>query len=137
MNFIEESRNRLVHILFPFVARSFPFTSLVLMIAAWAIPEVYWQIKIVLFWLWFVNSEINWAGTMERDYLPIQSGNSPFYHIYKFINKVFFLFLLILLVVMLITVPLWLKYCFYGVLVMTVILRAVGDRKYRPKKPEA
>jgi len=136
MNFLEKFRNKLVHFLFPFVEGFYPFISLVLLVAAWSIPETYGQIRIALFWLWFVNSEINWAGTIERDYLPIQPGSSPFYHIYRFIDRVFFLFLLIFLIIMLIPGLLWLKSGFGGVFAIAIILRAIGDRKYRPKKPE-
>ncbi len=136
MNFLEKIRNKLVHFLFPFVEGFYPFISLVLIVATWSIPEAYGQIRIVLFWLWFVNSEINWAGIIERDYLPIQPGNSLFYHIYRFINQAFFLFLLIFLITMLIPGLLWLKSGFGVVFVIAIILRAIGDRKYRPKKPE-
>ena len=136
MNFLERSRNKLVHFSFPFVERFDPFISLVLIVAAWSIPETYWQIRIVFIWLWFVNSEIHSAGVMERDYLPIQAGNSPSYHIYRFIDQVFFLFLLIFLVILLIPGPRWLKGAFLSVLVIAVILRTIGNRKYRPKKPE-
>ena len=109
---------------------------MVLIVAAWSIPETYWQIRVVLFWLWFVTSEIHSEGVMKRDYLPIQPGSSPFYHIYRFVDGVFFLFLLIWLVIMLIPGPSWLKNIFLGVLVLSVIFRAIGDKKYRPKKPE-
>ena len=136
INILEEIRNKLVHFLFPFVSRFYLVASTVLILAAWFIPETYRPIKMVLFWLWFVNIEINSAGTMERDYLPIQPESSYFYHIYRFIDGVFFLFLLIFLVIMLIPESLWLKNVFLGVFVMTVILRAIGERKYRPKKPE-
>lgn len=135
MNFLEKSCNKLVHFLFPFVARFFLVISLVLILAAWSIPEIYWQIKMVLFFLWYVNCGIYWAGAMERDYLPIQSGSSPFYHIYRFIDGVFFIFLFVFLVIMLIPGLLWLKYALLGVFILAGILRAIGDRKYRPKKP--
>jgi len=136
MNFLERSRNKLVHFSFPFVERFYPFLSLGLLVAAFSVPETYWPIRAALFWLWFVTSEIHSAGVMERDYLPIQSGNSPFYHIYRFIDQGYFLFSLVFLVILLIAEPLWLKNVFLGVFVMIVILRAMGDRKYRPKKPE-
>jgi hypothetical protein len=135
-SFVDKFRNKLVHFLFPFVERFFLVTSLVLVLAAWSIPETYWQIRVILFWLWFVNSEIHWEGTMERDYLPIQSGSSPFYHIYRFIDGVSFLFVLIWLVIMLIPGPLWIKRVFLGVFAVSIILCAIGDRKYRPQKPE-
>ncbi len=136
MNFLEKTRNKIMHFLFPYVARFFSVISLVLLLAAWFIPETYWQIKMVLFFLWYVNCEIYWAGIMDRDYLSIQSARSHFYHIYRFVNGVFPLFLLIFLVIMLIPGPLWLKNIFCGVFVMAGILRAIGDRIYRPKKPE-
>lgn len=136
MNFLEQSRNKLVHFFFPFTERFYPFLSLVLIVATWSVPETYWQIRIVLFWLWFIHSEIHSAGIMERDYLPIQPGISLFYHIYRFIDRAFFLFLLIWLVIMLIPEPLWLRSVFSGVFIMAVLLRAIGEQKYRPKKPE-
>jgi hypothetical protein len=49
---------------------------------------------------------------MERDYLPIQPGNSPFYQIYRFIDQLFF-FLLIFLVILLTSGLLWLKSVFF------------------------
>lgn len=136
MNFLEKSRIKIVCFIFPFVERFYPFISLVLIIAAWSISETYWQIRVVLFWLWFVNSEIYLAGIMERDYLPIQSGSSLFYHIYRFIDWASFLILLILLVVMLIPGLLLIKKVFLGIFVIAGILHAIGDRKYRPKKSE-
>lgn len=134
MNFLEKSRNKLVFFLFPFIERFYLVISLILILPAWTIS--YWQIRIVLFFLWFVIVEIYSAGTMERDYLPIQPGSGLFYHIYRFINAASFPLLLILLVILLIAEPQWLKNVFLGVFVMTVILRAIGDRTYRPKKPE-
>ncbi len=136
MNFLEKSRNKLVHFLFPFIERFYPFVSLVLLVAAWSVPETYWQIRVALFLLWFVNNEIYYAGTMERDYLPVQSGNSPFYYIYRFIDGTSFLLFPVLPVILPILGPLWIKNGLVGLLVLAVILRAVGDRKYRPKKPE-
>jgi len=73
---------------------------------------------------------------MERDYLPIQPGNSPFYQIYRFIDQLFFFFLLIFLVILLTSGLLWLKSVFFAVFVIAVLLRTIGDRKYRPKRPE-
>ncbi len=134
MNFLEESRNKLVHALFPFVERFYLFLSLGLLVAAVFIPNK--QINIIFWWLWFVTIEINSAGVMERDYLPIQPGSSPFYYVYRFIDQAFCLFLLIWPVILLIPVPLLIKYVFLGVFVISVILRAIGDTKYRPKKPE-
>lgn len=136
MKFLEKSRNKLVQLLLPFVERFYPFISLVLILAAWSVPETYWPIRVILFWLWLVNSEIHWASITARDYLPIQPGSSTFYHIYRFIDRFFFLFLLIWPIVLLIPGPLLLKRGFIGVFVLTVILRAIGDWKYRPKKPE-
>lgn len=136
MNFLEESRNRLVRLLFPFAERFYLVVSLVLMVTAWSLPETLWQIKTVLVWLWFVISEIHSAGVLERDYLPIRPGNSPFYRVYRFTGQVFFLFLPVFLVILLIPGPLWLKWLFCGVFFLAVILRAMGDWKYRPKKPE-
>lgn len=53
-----------------------------------------------------------------------------------FTGQVFFLFLPVFLVILLIPGPLWLKWLFCGVFFLAVILRAMGDWKYRPKKPE-
>lgn len=136
MNFLEKFRNKLAHLFFPFVEHFYLILSLVLLVAAWSIPRTYWQIRVVLFWLWFVTSEVNSAGIMEQDHLPIQPGNSPFYHLYRFIDRFFFLFLLVLLVILLLPELLWLKEGLLGVLIVAVIFSAIGDRKYRPKKPE-
>lgn len=136
MNFLEKSRNKLVHFIFSHLEGIFPFVVLVLIIAAWSVPETYWQIRVVLIWLWLVTIEIDLEGTMERDFLPIQPGSSRFYHIYRFTDRFFFLFLLILLADMLILPVIWLTYVFIGAIVPVTVIRAVGDRKYRPKKPE-
>ncbi len=134
MNFLEKSRNKLVHFLFPFIGRVYQFLSLGLLVAAVFIPNR--EIGIIFWWLWFVIIEINSAGVMERDYLPIQPGSSPFYHVYRFIDQAFCLFLLIWPVILLIPVPGQIKYAFLGVFIIVTILRAIGDKKYRPKKPE-
>ena len=89
-----------------------------------------------LFWLWAVTSEIYTAGLMERDYLPIQPGNGIFYYIYRFLDTAFFLLLFALLVILLLPGLIPLKEWSLGILVGGVILRAIGDHKYRPKKPE-
>lgn len=136
MNYIEKTYNRFVHFLFPLIDRLYPFISLVLIVAAFSISGNYWQIRIVFLWFWFVNSEINRVGAMERDNLPIKPENSPFYHIYRFIDRIFFLFLLIFLVILLIPELLWLKSVFWGVFIIAVLLRTIGDRKYRPKRSE-
>lgn len=137
MNFLEKSCNKLVNFLFPFVERSYPFVPLVLILAVFFIPVTYWQIRIVSILLWFVTNEIHFAGVMERDYLPIQPGSSPIYHIYRFISGVFLLFMPILLVIMLIPgMLLWLRYGFCGAFIIAVLIRDIGDRIYRPKKPE-
>ena len=136
MNFFEKSRNKLVHLLFPLVERVYPFLSLVLILAIWLIPEACWRIRVVSFGLWLLSSEVHWAGAMERDCLPIQPGGGIFYHIYRFIDGTLFLFWFIFLVIMLIPGPRWLGDGLCGVLIIAVSLRAVGERKYRPKKPE-
>ena len=136
MNFLEKSRNKLVHFFFPFVERFYLVISLALILPVWFIPGTYWQIRIISFFLWFVIVEIHWVGTMERDYLPIQPGSGLFYHIYRFINAVSVSLLLIFLAILMIVEPLWLKNVFLGVFIITVILRAIGDQEYRPKKPE-
>ena len=139
MKFLEKFRDKLVHFLFPLVERFFLVLFalfLLLVLFAWPNPDTPWQSKSVLIWLWFVIAEIHWAGTMERDYLPIRPGSSLFYRIYRLIDGIFFLFVLLWLAAILIPGPLWLTYGFCGVFVAAVILRAVGDRKYRPKKPE-
>lgn len=136
MSFIEKSHNKLVDLIFPLVERFYFIVSLVLLVAAWSIPETYWKIRVVLLWLWCLTSDIYSSGIMERDYLPMQPGSSPFYHIYRFIDQVFFLLLLIWLVILLVPGSLWPKRIFLGMFFMAVILHAVGERKYRPKKPE-
>jgi hypothetical protein len=136
MNSLEKSRNQLVHFFFPFVERFYPFLSLALLLPAWLIPETYWQIRIVFFWLWFITSEIRWAGVMGRDYLPMQPGIGLFYPIYRLIDRLFFLLVLLFPVVLLIPNPRWLKNGFLGVVVLAMLLRAIGDWKYRPKKPQ-
>lgn len=135
MSFLEKLRNKIVRFLYPYLAHFFLILYFVLFLAVCSIPETYWQIRMVLLWLWIVNNALHWAGTMERDYLPIQPGYSLFYHVYRFISETSFLFFPIFLVAMLIPALLWLKIGFCGVLLAVVILRAVGDRKYRPKKP--
>ncbi|HEX3016597.1 MAG TPA: hypothetical protein VHP31_01940 [Caproicibacter sp.] len=135
MDYLEKFRNKLVHLLFPFVERFLIIITVVLLISiwlAWSIP----QAIPVFIWLMFVNSQIHWAGVMERDCLPIQPGNGPFYRIYRFIDVTFFLFLPVLLVSFLVPGPPWLKYGFCDVFIVAVILRAIGDQKYRPKNPE-
>ncbi len=136
MGFLGKFRNKTVHFLFPFIERFYLFIALALLVAAWSIPRIYWQIRVVLFWLWLITSEVNWAGIMEQDYLPMQPGSSPFYRLYRCINRFFFLFLLVLLVILLLPEFLWLKEGLLGVFIVVVILCAIGDRKYRPKKPE-
>jgi hypothetical protein len=136
LNDLEKSRNKLVHSLFPFVDRFYLLISLAWILLVLSIPRTYWPIRIVLLFLWFVILEIHSAGTMERDCLPIQPGSGPFYHIYRFIDRIFLLLYLVFLVIMLIPGPGWLKDVFLGVLVMALIFRAIGDRKYRPQKQE-
>lgn len=128
--------NKTVHFLFPFFERFYLFIALALLVAFWSIPGTYWRIRVVLFWLWFVTSEVKSAGIMKQDYLSIQPGISLFYHLYRCINRFFFLFLFVLLVILLLPEFLWLKEGLLGVFIVGVILRAIGDRKYRPKKPE-
>ncbi|TQI67538.1 hypothetical protein [Clostridium sp. KNHs216] len=135
VDILKKFRNKLVHFLFPFIERFYLFIALALLVAAWSIPRTYWQIRVVLFLLWLVTSEVNSAGIMEQDYLPMQPGSSPFYHLYRCIDRFFFLFLLVLLVILLLPEFLWLKEGLLGVFIVAVILRAIGDRKYRPKKP--
>ncbi|MGX8711290.1 MAG: hypothetical protein ACQGTM_13720 [bacterium] len=136
MGFLGKFRNKTVHFLFPFIERFYLFIALALLVAAWSIPRIYWQIRVVLFWLWLITSEVNWAGIMEQDYLPMQPGSSPFYHLYRCIDRFFFLFLLVLLVILLLPEFLWLKEGLLGVFIVAVILRAIGERKYRPKRPD-
>lgn len=136
MNIIEKYRNKLLKFLFPFIDHFYPIISLVLIVAALSVPKTFWQIEVVLFWLWLVNSEIYWKGVMERDYLPIQSGNNLFYHIYRFIDLASFFLLLIFLAVMVIPGLLVLKRIFLVMFVIAVILRTIGNRKYRLKKPK-
>jgi hypothetical protein len=136
MSFLEKFHNKLVYLLFPIIKPLSIIVSLALIVVAWSVGETYKQISVVIPCLGFIFSDISSAGVMERDYLPIQPGSGPFYHIYRFISRVSFLFLLITLVIVLIPDPLWIKYIFLGVFVIAIILRAIGDKKYRPKKPE-
>ncbi|HEX3016598.1 MAG TPA: hypothetical protein VHP31_01945 [Caproicibacter sp.] len=139
MSYLEKFRNKLVHLLFPFVERFLIVISVVLVVSillTWSVPQKYWQIRSIIFWLIIIYNEIHSAGVMERDYLPIQPGNGPFYRIYRFIDVIFFLLLLVLLVSFLVPGPPWLNNSFYGVLIVAVILRTIGDQKYRPKNPE-
>ena len=139
MDFLERFRNKLVRIIFPFEERfsvAIALVLLMLILLAWSVPQPYWQIRAGIMWLILVNAEINQAGNMERDYLPIQPGSGLFYNIYRFIDRVFFLFFLIWLLLLLTPGPQWLMGVFGGVIVMAMILRMLGDRKYRPKKPE-
>lgn len=56
---------------------------------------------------------------------------------YRVMDGTAFLLLLLCLILLLSPMLPWLKYyVVVGVLFLTVILRAIGDRKYRPKKPE-
>lgn len=136
MNFLEKSRNKLVHLLFPFIERFYIVIFLILFVAFWAIPSTYWQIRGTLIWLFLVISNINYDGNMERDRLPLQPVNTLFYHIYRFSNLLCFLLLLLWLIMLFFPVPVWLKFTFLGVFVIAGILQAIGDHKYRPKKPE-
>lgn len=96
-----------------------------------------WSIRIILTWAWLVNSEIYFSGTLERDYFPIQPGNGVFYHIYYFLDKSIFLFLLLWLILIFLPWPsLQIKAQFSIVIIVAWIFRAIGDKKYRPKKPE-
>ena len=113
--------------------RFYPFLSLALILPAWLITETFWQIRVIFFWLWFIASEIYWAGVKERDYLSMQPGVGLFYSIYRSIDRFSFL-LLLFPVVLLIPNPQWLTNGFLGVLVLAVLLHAIGDWKYRPKK---
>ncbi len=139
MNFLEKFRNKLVHFLFPFIERFFLVIALVLMVSiwfAWSVPQPHSQTRAVLVWLTLVYSQIYRAGVTERDCLPLQPGSGPLYRSYRFIDRVFFLFFLIWLLLLLIPVPLWVSGTFAGAFVAAVILRTIGDLKYRPKKPE-
>lgn len=136
MEALEKYRGKVVHFLFPIVERFYLVASLVLLVAAWFVPDTYWPLRVVLFWLWLLVTEIDSAGRMERDYLPVQPGSSIFYHIYRFVEAISLVFLLVLLAIMLIPGLMWIKEGFLGVFIIGVILRAIGDRKYRPKKPE-
>lgn len=139
MSYLEKFRNKLVHLLFPFVERFLIVISVVLVVSillTWSVPQKYWQVRSIIFWLIIVYNEIHRAGIMEHDYLPIQPRSSPFYRIYRFIDAIFFLLLLFMLVMILVPGPSWLMYGFCGVLIVAAILRAIGEKKYRPKKPE-
>ncbi len=135
--FLEKFRNKTVHFLFPFIERFYPFIALVLLVAAWSIPEAYWSVRVILMWFWLVNSEIYYVGIMERDHLPIRSGNGVFYRVYSFLDIAVLLFLLFWLIFILLPgISLQAKARSSIVIVAAWILRAIGDHKYRPKKPE-
>jgi len=102
----------------------------------WFLPEIYWQLKEILLLLLFIVVDIQSSGSIERDYLPIQPGNGIFYYIYRFLDTAFFLLLFALLVILLLPGLIPLKEWSLGILVGGVILRAIGEWKYRPKKPE-
>lgn len=136
MNFFEKFRNKLVHFCFPFIERFYIVIFLILFVAFWAIPGTCWQIRGTLIWLFLVISNINYEGNMERDHLPLQPGNNLFYHIYRFSDLLYFLILLFWLILLLFPAPMWLFEVFVGVFVIACILQAIGDHKYRPKKPE-
>ncbi len=136
MSFLEKANSKVVHLLFPLVERISLFVPFVVLIAVWSIPEVYWPIRVVLFWIWFMCNEIQWEGAAERDCLPLQPGSGLFYTAYCLISDTAFLFLLILMIVVLVPLPLVLKGIFLGVYVAALIPRTIGDAKYRPKKPE-
>ena len=136
MSFLEKANSRVVHLLFPLVERICYFVPFVVLIAVWSIPEVYWPIRVVLVWIWFMCNEIQWKGAAERDCLPLQPGNGLFYTVYRVISDTAFLLLLIFMIVILVPLPLLAKSIVLGVYVAAMILRSIGDRKYRPKKPE-
>jgi hypothetical protein len=136
MSFLEKANRKVVHLLFPLVERVYYFIAAVILLFIWALHQSYWPIQSVLMWLWLLIIEIHGEGVAERDRLPIQPGSSFFYRIYRLINDVSFLFLLILLIVLLAPGLMLLKGIVLGVYVVALIPRTVGDAKYRPKKPE-
>lgn len=136
ISFLDQFNNKAVHLLFPFVERFFWIIPLTVILAVWSIPATYWQIRVILFWLWFVSDEVKWEGVLKRDHLPIQPENSLFYRIYRVTDRTAFLILLILLIAILVPGPPWIKAAVLVAYVLSQILRGMGDRKYRPKKPE-
>ncbi len=137
MSFFDKFRKKLVSLLFPIMGRFYPVISLVLILAAWSIPEAYWSVRIILVWLWLVNSELYFAGILEHDYLPVQPGNGVFYRIYRFLDGAILFFLLLWLILILLPGPSPQVKAQFGVVIVVVwILRTIGDRKYRPKKSE-
>lgn len=137
MNFLGKFNKKLVGLCFPVIGRFYYVISLVLLLAAWSMPEAYWSVRIILVWAWLFNSEIYFSGILERDYLPIQPENGVFYHFYCFLHNSIFLFLLLWLILTLLPWPsLQIKAQFGVVVAVACIFRAIGDRKYHPKKPE-
>ena len=136
MSLLEKANSKIVHLLFQLVESICYFVPFVVLIAVWSIPEVYWPIRVVLVWIWFMCNEIQWKGAAERDCLPLQPGNGLFYTVYRVISDTAFLLLLIFMIVILVPLPLLAKSIVLGVYVAAMILRSIGDRKYRPKKPE-
>ncbi len=137
MNSLEKANSKAVHFLFPHVERIYYFIAPATLLAIWSIPETYWPIRVILIWCWFLSNEIHWKGVAERDCLPIQPGITLFYRVYRVMDETAFLFLSICLIVLLLPGPPRLKYYVVGgLLILTLVLRGIGDRKYRPKKPE-
>ncbi|MGX8701289.1 hypothetical protein [Caproiciproducens sp.] len=136
MGFLEKFCNKTVHFLFPFIERFYLFIDLGLFVAAWSLPETYWKIRVGLLWTLGLIYDIYSSGVMERDHLSIQPETDFFYRIYRTIDWFFFPFYLIWLIILLIPQLMFIARVFSGVIIVGIILRAVGDHKYRPKKPE-
>lgn len=136
MNFLEKYRNKFIRFSFPFTERLYVVICIVLISLLWFLPEIYWQLKEILLLLLFIVVDIQSSGSIERDYLPIQPRNSIFYHIYRLLDNFFLLFMLILILVTLIPGLTRIKVGLWVAFVIGSVLRAIGEWKYRRKKPE-
>ncbi|MBW7572836.1 hypothetical protein [Caproiciproducens faecalis] len=136
MNFLENFNHKIVHFLYPLTKRLYLILPLVLVLAVFSVPETDKPIVSVLFWLWLVIIESRWSMDLEQYHLPLQPASGAFYHIYRFAEQVRVLVTLLWLIVLLIPGPMWLKRNFAIVLILLIIIRTIGDKRYRPQKPE-
>lgn len=88
---------------------------------------------LIVLWVLGLIYDIYSSGVMKRDHLSIQPKTDFFYRIYRVINRFFFPFYLIWLVILLIPELILIARVFSGVIIVGIIVRAVGDRKYHPK----
>lgn len=143
-NALEKCRSRLVRLLFPIVQRFYLVIALILIVAVWftfSIPQPSERTKLILLWLTITIGQIYWSGIRERDYLPAQPGSGLFYRAYRIADQICFLFYFIWLIFLLIPESLsagrvvgTAARVFVCLFIVVLILRAAGERKYRPKK---